>query len=226
MPQEYFLDFHFESAKSSTAAMEDWIRTLISVCVSSNGDEIAKVGLKRACQLVLEQTEHLDDNEKSTSDDNNTPASRTNNLRGIVIHGGILLNDENLCCEALRGVGGTSSIPMMAVVEALKHFGFIKLLFEYVLAVISICGNSLLTIYRLDRTIRRFKHIYQDFRTFIRIYSHYEKYKDSTGLAGLATWMRSRAEKALLGRQIRFKEDGESIAELGIICGEAYIKEA
>lgn len=105
--------------------MRDWIRTLTSVCVSSNGDNITKVGLNRACQLVLEQTKHLDDSEKSISDDNNTPVSAIEYLLGMVIRGGILLNDENLCREALRGV--TSSIPVLAVVEALKNFGFTKL---------------------------------------------------------------------------------------------------
>ncbi|KFY21239.1 hypothetical protein V491_03050 [Pseudogymnoascus sp. VKM F-3775] len=75
MPQEYFVDFHFESGKSSTAAMSDTMHTLASVFVSSNGDEISNLGLKRACQLVLEQTKHMDDNENSTTDDNNTPAS-------------------------------------------------------------------------------------------------------------------------------------------------------
>lgn len=76
----------------------------------------------------------MDDDENSTTDDNNTPASGTSSLREIVIRGGILLNDESLCLEALRGV--TSSIPIFAVVEALRHFGFIKLLCEYVLAII------------------------------------------------------------------------------------------
>ncbi|KFX96862.1 hypothetical protein V490_03093 [Pseudogymnoascus sp. VKM F-3557] len=205
MPEEYCIDFCFSSVKSSATAMGGWIHILMSIFNSSNRDEFAKNDLKRACQLVLEETKHADNSENPTPDDKAKSICETDRLLGIVVRGGILLNDENICCEALREV--TTYIPVSEVAEALKRFGFTRLLCE------------------LDIIIRRFKHIFQGLKTFIGIYNHYEGYKDSAGQAKLVTWMKSRAEQTFSEKHIRFKEDGWSIAKLGIICGEVYLKE-
>jgi hypothetical protein len=71
----------------------------------------------------------------------------------------------------------------------------------------------------------RFKHMYQDFRAFIRIYNHYERYKDSTALANMVAWMKPRTQQLFARKQLRFREDGETAAKVGIACGEAYLKE-
>lgn len=131
MPEEYRIDFCFSSVKSSATAMGGWIHILMSICNSSNRDEFAKNDLKRACQLVLEETKHADNSENPTPDDKTNSICATDGLLGIVVRGGILLNDENICCEALREV--TTSIPVSEVAEALKRSGFTRLLCEYVL---------------------------------------------------------------------------------------------
>lgn len=84
----------------------------------------------------------------------------------------------------------------------------------------------MLTISSLDKTICRFKHMYHDFRAFLKIHDHYRGYKDSTALTNLVAWMKPRALETFARTHLIYKEDGEMAAKVGIACGEKYLKEA
>jgi hypothetical protein len=132
MPAESCIDFYFQSAKSSAASMGDWICSLTASSIASNGNAVAKIDLKRACQLVIQDVGHWHGSEGTISGNPQKSASAMDNLLGIVIRGGRSLNDQNVCGEALREV--RSEIPVSALVEALNHFGFSELLCKYVLS--------------------------------------------------------------------------------------------
>lgn len=132
MPAESYIDFFFESAKSSAASMGDWICNLTASCIASNGSDCVKIDLKRACQLVIQDVKHWRDTRYNMPRDPKKSVSAMDSLLGIVIRGGVFLNDQTVCGEALCEV--SYDIPVPAVVEALNHFGFGNLLCEYVLS--------------------------------------------------------------------------------------------
>ena len=133
-PREYCVDLCFESLKSSRTAMSGWICKLTTSYIASARDTSAEVDLKRACQLVIEDTKHWPDNQITDFRKSQKYISTTDNLLGTVIRGGISLDDQTLCGEALSVV--RAKIPESAVVDALENFGFGKLLCEYVLSII------------------------------------------------------------------------------------------
>lgn len=122
MPAESYIDFFFESAKSSAASMSDWICSLTASCIDSNGSDLTKIDLKRACQLVLQDAEHWRGTESAVPSNPQKSASAMDSLLGMVIRGGIFLNDQNICGKALYEV--KSEIPLCALVEAMNYFGF------------------------------------------------------------------------------------------------------
>ncbi|OBT63118.1 hypothetical protein VE03_07464 [Pseudogymnoascus sp. 23342-1-I1] len=205
MPREYCVDLYFKSFKSTGTAMAGWICKLTASYVASAGDTLAGVDLKRACQLVIEDTKHWWDNKSTSSGDARESIHERDSLLGTVIRGGISLNDQNLCGEALCMV--RAKIPESAVVDALEHFGFGKLLCD------------------LDATLRHYRHINKVFKTFIRMHSYCAEYKDPMVLANVVTSIKSRIKQSFVGRHFKFEEDGGTSAEVGIICGERYLME-
>lgn len=132
MPAESCIDFYFESAKSSAASMTEWICSLTASCIASNGSDAVKLDLKRACQLIIQDAEHCLGIENTVFSKFQKSPSAMDNLLRMVIRGGIVLNDEDVCGEALSVV--RCEIPVAALVEGLNQFGFGKLLCEYVLS--------------------------------------------------------------------------------------------
>ncbi|OBT71766.1 hypothetical protein VF21_09404 [Pseudogymnoascus sp. 05NY08] len=205
MPAESCIDFHFRSAKSSAAVMNNWIVQLTTACLSSNANEFAKIDLERACQLVIEDARQRWDGEIRTPDNSQKSPSTMDILLGTVIRGGIYLKDPKMCAACLSLV--RFDIPMLAAVDAIKTFGLGKLQCE------------------LSVAICRFRAINKELEALVNIYQPFEGIGHSATRADMITWMKSHAEKMFSSKHIMFAEDGDSIAKLGVICGEAYLKE-
>jgi hypothetical protein len=59
----------------------------------------------------------------------------------------------------------------------------------------------------------------------MNIYQPFQGIGHSAMRADLITWIKPHAEKMFASKHIMFAEDGDSVAQLGVICGEAYLKE-
>lgn len=129
MPAESCIDFYFQSAKSSATAMVDWIEKLTVAVINSKTNEFAKVDLKRACQLVLEDARGWRYTENAIDNAQKLPPTM-DALLGTVMLGSIFLNGLDICCEALTQVAW--EVPVSQIAHAIMHFGVDKLQPEYV----------------------------------------------------------------------------------------------
>ncbi|KFY40855.1 hypothetical protein V495_05219 [Pseudogymnoascus sp. VKM F-4514 (FW-929)] len=195
---------HRVSVKSSATAMSDWIRKLSSVCISSSDNELARIDLKRANQLVMQDIRHRYNTKGAISDDSEKSPDGVDDLLWEVIRGSIVLHDQLLCGAALSLV---RTDILSGVVDAFKCFGFRHLQ------------------HSLRSAICSFKHIYHVFGILIEIYNRYEEFKNTKAQVELVAWMKPFAKQTFAMRELKFKEDGEAVARVGIICGGKYLQE-
>jgi hypothetical protein len=120
--------------------MSDWIRKLSSVCISSDGDELARTNLKRANQHVMQDVRHRYNTKGAISDDSEKSPDGVDDLLWEVIRGSIVLHDQLLCGAALSLV--RTAISVSGVVDAFKCFGFRHLQHKYVLLETLIYSNN------------------------------------------------------------------------------------
>jgi hypothetical protein len=59
----------------------------------------------------------------------------------------------------------------------------------------------------------------------IEIYNRYEEFKDTKAQVELVAWMKPFAKQTFAMRELEFKEDGEAVARVGIICGGKYLQD-
>jgi hypothetical protein len=119
MPVEHRLDFLFQSHRASKAGTRGWIDQLIKRYDSSNSDSSsAGQELAKACRFIIECEILGANSQKSDS------VSKDRLLEKIML-GGLRINDQSLCCEALSVV--REEFPQPTTVKVIERFGFAQL---------------------------------------------------------------------------------------------------
>ena len=131
MPIEHRLDFLFQSHKASRTGTGGWVDQLIKCYDSSNSDSrSAGQDLEKACRFIIECANEIlaANSRKSDSvstDGRKSDSFSTDRLLGKVMLGGLRLNDQSLCCEALSAV--IEAFPQPTTVKVIERFGFAQL---------------------------------------------------------------------------------------------------
>jgi hypothetical protein len=151
MPIEHRIDFLFQSHKASGTGTGGWVDQLIKCYDSSNSDSrSARQDLEKACRLIIEYANEIlaansrksdsvsKDGRKSdsVSEDGRTSDSvsedgrkldsfSTDRLLEKIVLGGLRMNDQSLCCEALSAV--IEAFPQPTTVKVIERFGFAQI---------------------------------------------------------------------------------------------------
>ncbi len=127
MPTEHRINFLFQSYKASGTDMGGWVDQLIEHYDSSNADsKSAERDLAKACRLITQgANQWLAANIRRPFYAQKSTSFYTDGLLGNVMRGGLRLNDQSLCCEALRAV--IEELPQPTTVWVIKRFGFAQL---------------------------------------------------------------------------------------------------
>jgi hypothetical protein len=114
MPLEYRIDVFFNWNEACGTLIE-WVDELIRGCDLLNGSAVRD--LQRVCIAIVQQKEKK--------------CQPTDVLLGKVMLACLLLEDEDLCREALDAV--MMQLPQPETVKIIEHFGLLNLKSEYVL---------------------------------------------------------------------------------------------
>jgi hypothetical protein len=127
VPTEHRIDFFFQSLRASGTDMGGWVDQLIAQYDSSNaGSKSTERDLAKACRLITQgANQWLAENIRKPSYAQKSTPFYTDGLLGNVMRGGLCLNDQSLCCEALRAV--REELPQPTTVKVIKRFGFAQL---------------------------------------------------------------------------------------------------
>jgi hypothetical protein len=141
MPVEHRLDFLFQSHRASVTGTGDWVDQLIKCYDSANSDSSsAGQDLAKACRFIIECANEIlaangrksdsvsEDGQKSDSvstDSRKSDSFSTDRLLGKVMLGGLRMNDQSLCYEALSAV--IEEFPQPSTVKVIERFGFAQL---------------------------------------------------------------------------------------------------
>lgn len=104
--------------------MGGWVDQLIKQYESSTTDnKSSERVLKKACRLIIQgANQGLAANVRGSYHAQESASSYTDGLLGNVMRGGLCLNDQSLCCEALCAV--MEELPQPTTVMVINRFGF------------------------------------------------------------------------------------------------------
>jgi hypothetical protein len=129
MPVEHRLDFLFQSHRASKTGTGGWIDHLIKRYDSSNSDDIsAGQELSKACRFIIECDILGANSQKSDSVSTNIRELKSVSIDRLlekIMLGGLRMNDQSLCCEALSVV--REEFPQPTTVKVIERFGFAQL---------------------------------------------------------------------------------------------------
>ena len=129
MPVEHRLDFLFQSHRASVTGTGDWVDQLIKCYDSANSDSSsAGQDLAKACRFIIECEILGANSQKSASVSTKirelNSVSKDRLLEKIML-GGLRINDQSLCCEALSVV--REEFPQPTTVKVIERFGFAQI---------------------------------------------------------------------------------------------------
>ncbi|KAK2750644.1 hypothetical protein FQN57_002715 [Myotisia sp. PD_48] len=204
IPEEYRIDFHFQTRKASARRMIDWLDQLLGLCTPASSDSPIRSHLKKACWLI---TRGAKDWREKASINYMGSTPFTEHVLVKVLRGGICLKDRELCVETLSLVPESFLCPI--TIEIIETFGFTEIKEG------------------LETSVLQFEHASLGLKSLIGIYDEYKRRNedDSQTITVLLEWMKDHATRICREMMLFSTKCGAVIVKVGARCGETYFIE-